>query len=52
MAEKQNPVKKAYKIDVNKSITNKEYGLTTKAYNWWWVRHNSLSKKIFFYNFL
>ena len=30
------------KIDVYKSITNKEYGLTTNAYNWWWIIHNSL----------
>ena len=24
---------------------NKEYGLTTKAINYWWIRHNSLSEK-------
>ena len=33
------------KIDVDKSIKNKEYGLTTKAINYWWIRHNSLSEK-------
>ena len=41
-----------HKIDVNKSITNKEYGLTTKAYNWWWIRHNSLFEKAIFYKLL
>ena len=40
------------KIDVNKSIKNKEYGLITKAYNWWWIRHNSIFEKIIHYKLL
>ena len=40
------------KIDVNKSIKNKEYGLITKAYNWWWIKHNSLFEKFIHYEIL
>ena len=41
-----------HKIDVKKSIINKEYGLTTKAYNWWWIRHNSLFEKVIHHKLL
>ena len=40
------------KIDVDKSIKNKKYGLTTKAYNWWWIKHNSIFEKIIHYKLL
>lgn len=39
------------KIDVDKSIKNKEYGLTTK-YDYWYVKHNSILKKLIHYKLL
>jgi len=36
------------KIDVDKSIKNKEYGLI-KRYDWWFIRFNSVSAKLFHY---
>ena len=36
-------------IDVEKAIKNKNYGLTTKAYDWWWLKNNLLTLKIINY---
>ena len=33
-------------IDVEKAIKNKNYGLTTKAYDWWWLKNNLITLKI------
>ena len=42
-------LKKNSKKDIDKMIENQNYGTVTQAYNWWFIRYNSIFLKILNY---